>query len=494
MRILGNTRSISRRNRLLPSLTTVGSMSSTMVATAAPSAAGTRDVRRIVGGRMSEWQRTAQQEGLRRRAAEAAVWAMPAVNYEMMRATLAPDGGNGFVYWSGLLDWRNQTLTPNPDLIYYMAFMDPGADGPFVVDIPPGTGEHVLNGSLCNIWQVPLEDVGRFGADEGRGAKYLLLPPGYDDDVPDGYLPIRCDTRRVYALLRSVLPEATDRALQDGLEYCRGIRIYPLAQADDPPETPRHDLQGRIVDTRIPYDLRFWEALDRVIQAEPWLPRDRPFAEMLASIGIKRGAQFEPDADRVALLEEALHDAHAFLRDRYEHEPTFYEGRQWFFPAGRDFITGQATNFTDGEVYPYTDRGVIYHMAFIGLKSLGIGQFYLVNLRDSDGELLRSDRSYRMRVPAGVPVSQYWSVTVYDGNDHTFIRGNEKFSVASNALDLKTNDDGSVDVYFGPTVAGNEANSVPTSNCETFELMFRFYGVGPEVMSRQFQLEDVHRV
>lgn len=41
------------------------------------------------------------------------------------------------------------------------------------------------------------------------------------------------------------------------------------------------------MDTRIPYDIRFWEALDRVVQAESWLPRDRPFAEMLATVGIK---------------------------------------------------------------------------------------------------------------------------------------------------------------------------------------------------------------
>jgi len=76
------------------------------------------------------------------------------------------------------------------------------------------------------------------------------------------------------------------------------------------------------------------------------------------------------------------------------------------FPAGRHFIQGQGNNFTNGEVYPYTNRAANYHMPFIGLKRLGIGQFYLVNLRDRDGNPMRSDRTYRMRVPAGVPVSQ----------------------------------------------------------------------------------------
>ncbi len=433
--------------------------------------------------------------GLFRRAVEAAVWAVPAVNFEVMRSVLSPGGTSWFLYWSRLLDWRNQTLTPNPDLIYYMAFLDLGADGPMVVDIPPATDRHVLNGSLCNVWQVPLEDVGRFGADAGRGGRYLLLPPGWDGEVPEGFIVLPSDTTRVYALLRSVLPEATQQELDAGLAYCRGIGIYPLAQADAPAETPRRDLAGELVDTRIPYDIGFWEALDRVVQAEPWLPRDRPFAEMLAALGIRRGQPFAPDADRVELLEGAVREAHDWLRELYAHEPPFYEGRRWFFPAGRDFTDAQSHNYADGEVYPYSDRGVIYHMAFIGIKRLGVGQFYLVNLRDRDGELLRADRTYRMRVPAGVPVSQYWWVTMYDGDDHTLIRGNTTYSVASQRPGLVTNDDGSVDVYFGPdAIPGREANCIRTGNCTTFELMFRFYGVRPELMSKHWRLEDVEPV
>ncbi|MFD9678990.1 hypothetical protein ACFWAD_03890 [Rhodococcus sp. NPDC059969] len=72
--------------------------------------------------------------------------------------------------------------------------------------------------------------------------------------------------------------------------------------------------------------------------------------------------------------------------------------------AGRDFIEGQNGNFANGEVYPYTDCAVVYHMAFIGLKRLGVGQFCPVNIRHRAGNLFRSDRTYRMRVPSGVPL------------------------------------------------------------------------------------------
>lgn len=113
---------------------------------------------------------------LHRRAVEAAIWGMPAVNYELMRTVMSSDESNQFVYWSRLLDWHNQTLTPNPDLIYYMAFMDT-RDGPVVVDIPASGTDQALNGTLCSVWQMPLVDIGKLGEDHGQGGRFVILPP-----------------------------------------------------------------------------------------------------------------------------------------------------------------------------------------------------------------------------------------------------------------------------------------------------------------------------
>lgn len=443
------------------------------------------------GGATAEAQQRVLDEGVHRRAVEAVVWGMPAVNFEVMREVMSPGRTNQFVYWSALLDWRNQTLTPNPDLIYYMAFMDTH-EGPVVVEIPGESDGQALNGSICGMWQIPLEDVGHFGVDQGRGGKYLILPPDHQGEVPDGYLVLKSETYSIYALFRSVLSEGTQAALDRGLELCGRIRIYPLSQAAEPPETVARDLRGEVVDTTIPYGIGFFEALHRAVQDEPWLPRDRAFANMLATIGIERGKPFQPDARRTEILERAVNDAHDYLRAVYEtsYEP-FFEGRQWFFPASAEFLRSQSSGFSDGEIYPYTSRGVIYHMAFIGLKHLGVGQFYLVDLRDSDGRLFDSSKTYRLRVPANVPVSQYWSVTMYDAQTHAFIRHNDKYSVSSQTPGLIVNDDGTVDVFFGPrAVPGREANWIETGASRRFELMFRFYGVGDEVMAKRWQLSD----
>lgn len=441
-------------------------------------------------------QMNALERGQHRHAVEAAIWGMAAVNYQLMREVIASEKTNEFVYWSQLLDWRNQTLTPNPDLIYYMAFFDTH-DGPLVLEIPAEADGQALNGSICSLWQVPLEDVGHFGVDQGRGGKYLILPPEWDETVPDGYIALPSETYGSYALLRSVLQEHTQDALDRGLELCQRIRAYPLIDAVNPPQTHARDLQGRVVDTTIPYDLRFYELLHRVIQNEPLLARDRPFAEMLASIGIRKGEPFAPSPELVTILEDAISEAHAWVKAEYEeaYDP-FSEGSRWFFPGRPDFTESQRDGFdVHPEGYPYLNRGVIYHMAFIGIRHLGIGQFYLVDLRDSDGEVFSSNARYRMRLPANVPVSQFWSVTMYDAATHAFIRGNDKYSVSAQTPGLVTNGDGTVDIYFAPHAEeGQEANTIETGESERFELMFRFYGVGQEVMTKRWALTDAVRV
>ena len=73
-----------------------------------------------------------EQEGIaervvRGRALDAVVWGMPVVNFELMYQAMVRETWGEFnqiVYWSGLPDWKNQTLTPNPDSIYLIAFID----------------------------------------------------------------------------------------------------------------------------------------------------------------------------------------------------------------------------------------------------------------------------------------------------------------------------------------------------------------------------------
>ena len=429
------------------------------------------------------------------RAVETVIWGMPAVNFERMYQAMVQQVGGGFgeiVYWSGLPDWKNQTLTPNPNAIYLMPFFEL-SDGPMVLEIPPAD-EGSITGSVLDSWQSALEDVGPAGVDRGEGGRYLILPPGHQDPTPDGYIEMPCDTLTGFALLRSILAGSEPADITAAIEYARRVRLYPLARAADPPETTFRDALDVVFDATIPYDHRYFKHLARFVAREPWLTRDKAMIDTLKAIGIQRGAGFEPgDADR-RLLDRAAAEAHAWLDAHYERmfTPRFYGSKQWALPLDPAMVQGQSDFFAQPDSYPVDSRGVGYSFFFSAVKHLGAGQFYLVTITDDDGRPLDGGRSYRLSVPADAPVSQYWSATVYDRETHGLIRDQPRCTVASNTHGLAVNPDGSVDIHFGPHAPEHDIdNWISTSAGRRFEVMFRFYGPTQALQEKQWQLSDV---
>jgi hypothetical protein len=436
------------------------------------------------------------RRAIERRAVEAVIWGMPAVNTDLMyQATLKLGGGSSqIVYWSRLLDWRNQTLTPNPDVIYLMAFFNT-KDGPIVIEIPPADGG-VINGSIMDPWQAALEDVGPAGADKGAGGKYLILPPGYNERPPEGYIVLPSANYQGYALLRSILKSGSAADVEAAVAYGKRIKLYPLSQAANPPETVFLDAAGAAYDSTIPYDLRFFQSLDRFVQSEPWQERDKAMIDQLKTIGIEKGKLFHPDKATQGLLNAAPGEAHAWLEQKYETMfAPYYEGRQWVFPILPEVIGGLQSQFAKPDSYPVDGRGVTYTMAFFSTKHSGIGQYYLMTIKDKDGVALNGSGAYRLIVPANAPVKQYWSATAYDRATHALIRDMPRSGRSSQSPGLQTNADGSVDIYFGPKApGGKESNWVPTSAGGKFEVLFRFYGPEKAVFDKTWKLPDIERV
>ncbi len=220
-----------------------------------------------------------KRRAIQRRAVEAVIWGMPAVNFDRMYQAMVHDakageGSNKIVYWSRPLTWKNQTLTPNPDTIYLMPFFNTRDVGPVVLEIPPAD-DGSITGSVDDCWQTAIEDVGPAGVDKGKGGKYLILPPGYNDKVPTGYIPMQSATYQSYALLRSNLKSSSDADIASAVAYGKRVKVYPLSQAAQPPATRFIDAIDVVFDATIPYDMRFFESLDRIVQIEPWLTRDK---------------------------------------------------------------------------------------------------------------------------------------------------------------------------------------------------------------------------
>jgi hypothetical protein len=437
---------------------------------------------------------------IERRAVEAVIWGMPAVNTDLMcQAMVRETNGawNQIVYWSRLPDWKNQTLTPNPDAIYLMPFFNTKDVGPVVLEIPPADEDGSLTGNIVDVWQAALEDVGPAGVDKGKGGKMLILPPGYKEQVPNGYLALPSETYRGYALLRSILRGGSDADVAKAVAYGKRVKLYPLSQASNPPPTVFVDAIDVVFDAAIPYDLRFFQSLNDIVQNEPWLERDKAMIDQLKSIGIEKGKPFNPDPKTQDILTTAAREAQAWFEFKYEarYSQPFFEGSRWAFPVSHEVSEGQATFFATPDVYPVDDRGVTYTYGFIGIKHLGAGQYYLMTIRDKEGKDFEGGSTYRLSVPAHVPVRQYWSATAYDRATHALIRNQPRSSRSSQNPDLQKNTDGSVDLYFGPKAPmGKEPNWVPTSPGGRFEVLFRFYGPEKPLFDKIWVLPDIERI
>lgn len=432
------------------------------------------------------------------RAAEAVIWGMPAVNFDLMRQQmLTRTNGkvNEIVYWGKPLDWHNQTLTPNPDSIYLMAFFDTKDVGPMVLEVPPAQGGSI-NGNIVTLWQVPLEDAGPSGADKGRGGKYLILPPGYAKKVPAGYIPLRPDTYSGYALLRSNLKSHSEADIAASVAYGKKLKFYPLSKAANPPPTVFTDAAGVLFDSTIRYDESFFEGLNRIIQAEPWIQRDRAMIDQLRSLGIEKGKPFNSDPATRAAREKGIRTAQAWLEARYDAGfPPFFPGSRWTVPALPELIGAAQDGYANPDTYPVDARGLAYTYAYVGLKRLGAGQFYLISIKDRDGNAFDGGKTYKLTVPANAPVEQYWSATAYDRQTHALIRDVPRASRSSQIMELQKNPDGSADLYFGPQApAGKDSNWIPTKAGREFEVMFRLYAPTKALFDKSWVLPDIEPV
>jgi hypothetical protein len=346
-------------------------------------------------------------------------------------------------------------------------------------------------------WQAPLEDVGPAGVDKGEGGKYLILPPGYTEAVPEGFIALPSDTCKGYALLRSIVNSVSDEDVAKAVTYGKRIKLYPLSQAANPPETTFIDAIDKIFDATIPYDIRYFQALDRMVQSEPWLERDRAMIDQLKSIGIEKGKPFNPDPNTAPILERAAREAKAWFESHYEDvfSAPFYDEERWALPVSKELVEGQETFYANHDSYVIDNRGVTFTYAFFSPKHLGAGLYYLMTIKDKAGQPFEGGRTYRLVVPPNAPVKQYWSATVYDRTTHALIRDQRWSSRSSQTPDLLKNDDGSVNIYFGPKApVGKESNWVPTRPSSEFEVLFRFYGPEPALFDKTWKLPDIERL
>jgi hypothetical protein len=387
-----------------------------------------------------------------------------------------------------LLDSQSLFLTGNTTTYYVINWIEL-RDSPLVIEVPP----NVL-GFLDDFAFHYVTDMGNAGPDKGKGGKYLLLPPGYEGDVPEGYHVVKCTTFGNWFLLRAFPTEDDPQAGVKNVK--KHLRIYPLAQAKNPPTTKFVNWSGKSFNTIHSNDFNFFEEVNAVIQEEPSAAFDPEILGLLAAIGIQKGKPFAPDTRMKKVLTEAAAvgnaTARAILFATRDKGMFYYTDRQWkiCFNGGYQFIKKNGERWLDARaLFHYYATGITPAME---AKLVGAGSQYIYTERDGEGRYLDGGATYKITVPANVPVKNFWSFMVYDSQTRSMLQTDKNFpGIDSKAKGLQKNEDGSVTVYFGPQAPNDkEGNWVQTLPGKSFNVMYRMYSPLEPWFDKTWKLGD----
>jgi hypothetical protein len=408
------------------------------------------------------------ESALFRRAVEAAIWGVPLVNFHALRQAYFSDASaqlHDVLFWPEPAGWRFQAPSPDPSARHVLFFVSV-ADGPIVIEIP-SAGKAELSGTLIDSWNLPLADVGPDGADKGKGAKYLLLPPEHEARHAQGFLPLKAATHNIYGLLRLTPKSDSDEDVDEAIAHLKQLRIYPLSGGGPTRKQRFIEMTHRKFEGTIAWDVGFFAALARMVTEEPVKRRDQTMMGLLHSIGIDRTQPFQADDGAAAVFARAIAEAHAFMiAGRASTGAAPWPDRRW---KSRALVGGA---FVAGDRVLVDERAVACFGSF-GLRRQPRGDRHFETFYDERSEPLNGSRAYRLSVPAALADST-WSVAAYDSETNAFVR--EAPAAGSNSRDptLARNDDGSVDLHFAPQPPRSRGtNWIATAEGRPFFLVFR---------------------
>lgn len=339
------------------------------------------------------------------------------------------------------LDSAGIYLTGNTETAYGINYLDLKTDGPTVIEVPPNS-----IGFIDDFWFERVGDFGNPGPDRGQGGRYLILPPGWEGDVPDGYYVYLSATYANWFLIRVL----------DGLDALRaGVRIYPLAQAANPAPTEFINIAGVPHNTVHASNFQLFEEVNGVVQDEPIGSLDPERRGLLASIGIVKGTPFAPDDRLRAILVEAaaLGNATARTLALKPRDPRayYYPDSSWktVWIGGRpDFLVDGIRLLDARTSFFYIGTGNTPAMT---VAMPGVGSQYAWTAEDASGGWLDGGRHYRLTLPPDVPAKNFWSIIVYDPQTRSLLQTSDRYpSLNSLTGTVAANADGSIDLHFGP--------------------------------------------
>ncbi len=412
------------------------------------------------------------------------------MNFGFLASSEGSKEGDLFV-WENFADPKAIVLTGNDTTIYGMSFLNLKENGPMVVEVPPSP----FLGGLFDLWMVPIAAI------DAKGGTFVIASEDYEGEikVPEGATLIRSQTNMAAFFARGLVINNDMDAAVKAVTDCK---VFPLSQIASPPETKVVLVTGVPMDTISPMEPKaYWTRVAKVLDfVNPEMDEDASLLiSLLKPLGIEPGKPFSPDARQTKILHDAAHFGwlmaqNISLAPRFD-DIIYYPGTQW------EWVLQLDPTLRDQFMRDMEARTNYYFQATMALpamknKAIGKGSQYIRSARNSSGEWLDGGNQYRLNVPANAPVELFWSITLYDYETRSQIQTDTNNPSLSSYDDLKKNDDGSVDLYFGPSAVpeGYENNWVKTIPGRGWWVWFRFYSPTEAFFDKSWQLPDFEKL
>ena len=410
--------------------------------------------------------------------------------------SLGAEQAHQVVIMDKLLDSKSLFLTGNTSTLYVLPQFDLERDGPTVIEVPSG-----MLGLFDDAWFHYVQDIGPFGQDKGKGGKFLLVPPGYQGELPKGYFLVKPKTNKVWSVMRASIANGLAAAVKNIKD---NLKVYPLSKVNNQPTMEFISGSGKAFNTIHPNDFSFYGHLNHVIQEEPLEMIDIETRGLLASIGIEKGKKFAPDSRMKKILTDAVAIANATARAIvwYPRTESAMHGVEIYPDTKSSWImawNNKNVFFTTATSGMNSDARVMFHYPYTAVTPAmavtipGKGSDYAIAYLDSNKQPFDGGQLYQVTLPANVPVADFWALTLYDTQTRSLLQTSQAYpSVGSQTKDFKTNDDGSHTIYFGPKAPkGFEHNWLETIPGKRWFIALRMYGPEQDWIDKKWRPSEI---
>jgi hypothetical protein len=431
-------------------------------------------------------------------ATDAYVFGYPLVTMEMTRRVItnvvAPVGTKAPMgQIIKLREYPNSSFrdvtAPNADTLYTTAFFDVGKE-PWVLSIPDMQDRYYLMPMLdgwTTVFQVPGKRT------TGTKAQtYAITGPGWKGTLPAGVREYKSPTNIVWLLGRiycTGTPEdyAAVHKLQDQ------FKLVPLSSYGKP-YTPPAGTVDPSIDTKTAVRDQvnrmsaneYFTLLCKLMKDNPPTAADAPQLKRFEKIGIVAGKDFDPSKLKADLAKRIPEVSQDRIMLQFKINKDVKDENGW------GFTTKTGIYGTD-----YLMRALV--------TAIGLGAnrpqdaVYPTSMKDGEDRTYDGANKYVIRFPKGQtpPVSGFWSITMYDANYFFVANPINRYSI-SPRQNLKTNPDGSTDLYIQKDSPGKdkESNWLPAP-AGKFILMLRMYWPNeksPSIINGSWKIPPVKKV